>query len=861
MKLACISLSLTPSHFHFLIRAPKSRNVPTMSQDNYAVTKARVFEILDQSSWRRPSQNVRTIPNEFSPTVMEYVEELNRTDLHGRATPSTVQLNLSQQEERAVEICKSFLERMGNSDVLSNRLEGCDVQFVRLLTTNFELKGHPHVVVRHACNLLRRLPVTAAPLLLDGFDGQEDYLPRDSGVQSSSANRRLMTTRYIDSNTIRFALHLAYTWQDPSPWDDPYRKYVDLCGNLFAGSTKLSPDWERLDPTYVTNICLLRIFLWSAWQRSIMLYLWAVMDYHLNNTSSQRSGMFAIGNTPLLQRTMQRSSEAAVTNRDADISQISPYMCQWAFRLLRDDIGSVAQDFRQFHLRYKDAFGQWTPRCIFSEDSIELPQQCEGDSPFTCNRFKGMKITNQSAHAPHCLGTTCTRMFWDEINYKQTSGARAVEVYPTQPDKLTYRPATSATMAISHVWSHGQGGRPELLEENGTGFNRCLHERYSQLASTLACDTYWMDTPCIPQDHNLRREAIGHINEIFAMAKVTLVCDRDIMSIDIDPNGDTQGGKQIAIDEISIATQETLMATLLVCDWNLRAWTFLEAMRGSRSICLLCKKDNVVSLRDVINNVHHNGRIDISTLCVNALHLLPATDIEGWSIVAPAAAKAAGLLESVDLVNATYLLSHRHASRPGDEVVIWSLLCGKKPYYNATDLWSAHLGGWVPTEYLMNNLPRIQNTSMGKKIHLGWAPSRPNFPEEWSIVENPRYFSLSSTGNCANGSIMQDGLSSEWLYYDFNCYLSFRFLSARADSAEGIIHSLVKEYLWGYWAGALVRPCNHMGLPLPNRSTANGTLVAVLGIYWTDVYHWKAVIDWPNTIPLPPMQRERITIS
>jgi hypothetical protein len=212
MKLACISLSLTPSHFHFLIRAPKSRNVPTMSQDNYAVTKARVFEILDQSSWRRPSQNVRTIPNEFSPTVMEYVEELNRTDLHGRATPSTVQLNLSQQEERAVEICKSFLERMGNSDVLSNRLEGCDVQFVRLLTTNFELKGHPHVVVRHACNLLRRLPVTAAPLLLDGFDGQEDYLPRDSGVQSSSAT--LTATRFDSPYTSRIhgkILHLGMT--------------------------------------------------------------------------------------------------------------------------------------------------------------------------------------------------------------------------------------------------------------------------------------------------------------------------------------------------------------------------------------------------------------------------------------------------------------------------------------------------------------------------------------------------------------------------------------------------------------------------------------------------------------------------
>ncbi|EUC31213.1 hypothetical protein COCCADRAFT_6882 [Bipolaris zeicola 26-R-13] len=319
-----------------------------MSQDDYAVTKARVFKILDQSSWRRPSQNGRTIPNEFSPTVMEYVEELNRTDLPGGATSSSVHLNLSQREERAVDVCNSFLEQMGNSDLLSDRLKGCDVQFARLLTTNFEVKGHPHVVVRHACHLLRRLPVTAAPLLIDGFDRHEDYLLRDAGVLSSSANRRLMTTRYIDSNTIRFALHIAYRWQDPLPWHDPYRKFVDLCGDLFAGSTKLSLNWGRIDPTYATNVCLLRIFLWSAWQRSIMLYLWAVMDHHLNNTRSQRDGMFAIGNTPLLQRTMQRSSEAAATNGDLEMSQIPPYMCQWAFRLLREDLGSVAQDFRQF---------------------------------------------------------------------------------------------------------------------------------------------------------------------------------------------------------------------------------------------------------------------------------------------------------------------------------------------------------------------------------------------------------------------------------------------------------------------------------------------------------------------------------
>ena len=39
-------------------------------------------------------------------------------------------------------------------------------------------------------------------------------------------------------------------------------------------------------------------------------------------------------------------------------------------------------------------------------------------------------------------------------------------------------------MALSHVWSHGQGGRPE------DGINLCLQERYCRLAGHFNCDSY-----------------------------------------------------------------------------------------------------------------------------------------------------------------------------------------------------------------------------------------------------------------------------------------------------------------------------------------------------------------------------------
>lgn len=42
-----------------------------------------------------------------------------------------------------------------------------------------------------------------------------------------------------------------------------------------------------------------------------------------------------------------------------------------------------------------------------------------------------------------------------------------------------------------------------------------------------------MDTPCIPAHHVLRNEAISNINGVLEQNKATLVCDRDLMEIDV----------------------------------------------------------------------------------------------------------------------------------------------------------------------------------------------------------------------------------------------------------------------------------------------------------------------------------------
>jgi hypothetical protein len=183
-----------------------------------------------------------------------------------------------------------------------------------------------------------------------------------------------------------------------------------------------------------------------------------------------------------------------------------------------------------------------------------------------------MKIEDQTTHTKYCAGNCCS-LHWGEESYRNTEGARGVSLDQRDNGLFQYCAASEYTMAISHVWSHEQGGRPEL---GPNGINSCLHDRYVKIAKSKGCDSYWMDTPCIPQD-TLRRKAIEQINSVFANSKLTLVCDRDLMSVEIN--------------QMTLGLQESILAAILLCDWNVRAWTLLEALRGRKNIQILCTKD------------------------------------------------------------------------------------------------------------------------------------------------------------------------------------------------------------------------------------------------------------------------------
>ena len=81
---------------------------------------------------------------------------------------------------------------------------------------------------------------------------------------------------------------------------------------------------------------------------------------------------------------------------------------------------------------------------------------------------KQLVAPEQSVHADGCDSRdgSCERLVWDPDSYKSVKGVGGAEVVgravvlDQNCRRITYVRASNKTLAITHVWSHGQGGRP-----------------------------------------------------------------------------------------------------------------------------------------------------------------------------------------------------------------------------------------------------------------------------------------------------------------------------------------------------------------------------------------------------------------
>ena len=580
---------------------------------------------------------------------------------------------------------------------------------------------------------------------------------------------------------------------------------------------------------------LVRAFLWASWQRIVTIYFSSLMSHHLDagvaddmaSTKYHLQGFSPVPGISIQEMSRRYARQAK-----------SHYMCGWAFELLRNNPVCIGMDFRRFHKHFSNAFDRFPSRC-----TPNMTISCEGNHPHACQRFVGMIIRDQSAHDEGCTG--CEKFIWDESSYRSTPGARAVSLEDMAENKLRYRTASNKTLAISHVWSHGQGGRPE------TGMNHCLHARHKSIAKSMGCDSYWMDTPCIPTDHILRREAISYINAVFTESKATLICDRDLMEIEFE-------------EDISVELRELILITTIICDWNVRAWTFLEAFRGRKSIYLLCKGNKTLSFKETVEIVHHAGGLDVAILLLTVPHLQPRVHRQNDSdpTLADRYPKIRQHREMflplykgfLTLENSAMLLSHRSASRPGDDVVIWSLLLDEEVYENAIDFWRSRQGRFIHTGFLVSTAPRINIW------RFGWAPLSPRFFQDGSAKTEP--LSMGSNDTTSRlGSITEEGLKADWLFCKLGRVkriVSKLQLSGRVLSGSNV-KAISKVFLQHYRWGALLRPVradsSFEPIPAPNREDMSRVLVVVCGT--NDLpnddtaWEWKGVHDWDMKERLP----------
>lgn len=418
------------------------------------------------------------------------------------------------------------------------------------------------------------------------------------------------------------------------------------------------------------------------------------------------------------------------------------------------------------------------------------------------------------------------------------------------------------------TFSSGQGGRPE------TGFNQCLHQRYSDIARSLDCSSYWIDATCIPNDHQLRGEAIENINDTFMNAKVMLVCDKDVMTLDVS--------------NLTTSVCETLLVTIAVSDWNCRAWTFLEAFRARRTIHFLCRNNAVVSLKQVIKTVSQNGMLELGILWLAMPHFLPSFDDHRMVRTWPGAQGQTFEAGYLSVETSGDLLSHRPASRPGDDVVIWSLLVSQRTiFHDAETFWKAMQGpvfrpskvsgrgARIRTGYLISSAPRLKTRG------LGWAPASPTFL--FSSQSTTGGLSSSDGGDSATGWITPDGLVADWLLWKFDNTTigQSKDNKARQRNLAKIITRFLQGYRWGalldgiegrenpelglWWeddGGRMRRPifvvCGTNEIDGPVRETYISNGYDQNGAKWDKNcnavgWEWRGIYAWDEAEPVPEM--------
>lgn len=196
-----------------------------------------------------------------------------------------------------------------------------------------------------------------------------------------------------------------------------------------------------------------------------------------------------------------------------------------------------------------------------------------------CSQCKPGTNTFTWVGSRYASGSTCRRIAINPSRFAAELQNGSPGVLCLGRDGKLQFCAPGEFMAVSHVWDHGWQGTSE------EGICSRLLETLLDTAADFGLSWVWLDVAMIGRDPITRALSVNGMNQVYTTAKVTLVCDRLLLSM--------EGGSD----------REKVFA-LAVSDWMTRIWTMQEA---------LLSKNLVIAQRD-----HHwNTSEMIRSLALN----------------------------------------------------------------------------------------------------------------------------------------------------------------------------------------------------------------------------------------------------
>lgn len=326
------------------------------------------------------------------------------------------------------------------------------------------------------------------------------------------------------------------------------------------------------------------------------------------------------------------------------------------------------------------------------------------------------------------------------------------------------------------------------------------------------------------------------------------------------------------ISGLNIERQESILAAVLFCDWNIRAWTMLEALRGRTHIEILFRDNKTVRFLDILRSVSASGRLDIAVFGLLLPHMVPRTlnlrSRGGWEDVL-------GDPHDIPFETIGTWLSHRPTSRKSDNVRIWALCINERSdrVKNPAEFWAKRK--WVSTGFLLSSAGRH-----GAK-GLSWAPVSPfSLPDGEEGKHRIKKFYRPPIGmDTELARIWPEGLWGKWWVHETkgkrsrdSAALSPQWLLRAIHKTENMLWTIRKHLQIQGTHMAILRPKSFIvhgpqaGADLTTCATKSGVLVAVCDSEKDEEksspkpteahlrshrWIWRGVYEWPTNVPLP----------